>query len=185
MYATANAAESGSPSKPETKIKSVVHTEDEIRVERQTPEELAEMKAEAAFQILRDDWTDEAMRELMQETGKLALSKERVKVVLQHTQDKRLNCVQLNELLKTVALETHKEQILFERYPHLIDKRNFETEVVNAFTLSKSIRGSLMRKLTKSLTSRPAAVLLTPHDDAALDMDTGIDKFDLTTVTTV
>lgn len=133
----------------------VVHTDDEIRIEQQTQEELAELNAEATFQILRDDWTDEAMMDLTQVLGKLALSKERVKVVLQHTQDKRFTCAQLNELLKTVALETHKEQVLFERYSHLIDKKNFETEVINAFTLSKSIRGSLKRKLTKSLTAKP------------------------------
>jgi hypothetical protein len=136
-------------------LNAVVHTEDEIRVEQDTPEERAERKAEAIFKYLRVDWSDEAMRELTQEVGKLALSKERVKVVLQHTQDKRLSCVHLNDLIKLVALEAHKEQVLFERYPHLTDKENFETEIVNTFTLSTSIRGSLLRKLTKFLISRP------------------------------
>jgi len=136
-------------------LKTVVHTEDEIRVGEEGPEELAELKAEAKFKYLREDWNEEAMRVLTQEVGQLALSRERVKVVLQHTQDKRLSCAQLNDLIKLCSLETHKEQVLFERYPHLTDRNNFETQIVNVFTLSKSVRGSLMRKLTKFLTSMP------------------------------
>lgn len=136
---------------------TVVHTEHEIRLERQDDsQELANIKAEARFKYLREDWNDEAMRDLTQEVNKLSLSKERVKVVLQHTQDKRLTCAQLNDLMKLVALEAHKEQVLFERYPHLKDRSSFETEVVNAFSLSKSIRASLMRKLTKFLISQPS-----------------------------
>lgn len=141
--------------------RAVVHTEDEIRVE-QPPEDLsalpteerAKLNAEVTFRILRDDWDDKAMEELKIEIGKLALSRERVVVVLQNTQDKRLNCEQLNELLKTVALEAHKEQVLLERYAHLTDKSNFENDVINAFSLSKSVRGSVMKKLTKFLASK-------------------------------
>merc|ERR1719265_3133895 len=92
----------------------VVHTEHEITVQHESPQDVAELRAQAVFETLRDDWNEEAMSALTSEIGKIALSKERVKVVLQHTQDKRVTCVQLNELLKTVALEAHKEQILFE-----------------------------------------------------------------------
>lgn len=145
-------SDSGPPPRTPSSARAVVHTKDEIIIAEETStESLAKLRAEATFNGLREDYSDEQFQKLKEVVGSIPLSKERTRVILEDTEGHRLTCEQLSVILRLLAMDSLKEQVLIARYAHLVDKDSFRTAVVNQVTRSESMQASLVRKLTTKL----------------------------------
>lgn len=112
----------------------------------------AEKRAQVIASKLSGDLGQDILDSCAEESGQLPLSKDRVKLLLERTEGFRMTCKQLDSLVRMVTLDAHKEQLISLRYAHLTDKENFRETVVAQFSLSKSMRDNLTKKLTKTLT---------------------------------
>lgn len=112
----------------------------------------AERRAQELAEKLIGDMSEEDISRLSDEAAKHALSRERLNIVMEGTEGLRMTCAQLDNLVRLVTLDAHKEQVILARYAHLTDKPSFKEVVVAQFSLSKSMRENLLAKLMKSLT---------------------------------
>lgn len=111
----------------------------------------AEHRANLLFQRLRKDLSPEGMLKMTQDTSKLALSRDRVAIMLERSKGYRLTCSQMKVMMESVSLDTHKKNVIYERYAQLSDKHCFVEEIVHNFTRSSSLRGVVMKDLSKHL----------------------------------
>merc|ERR1719215_599917 len=113
----------------------------------------AEQRAEAFFQSLDTDLTPEGLVKLTQETNKVPLSRDRVSILLEHSRGVRLTCSQMKAMIELVSLDSHKKNVMYERYAQLSDKEAFLEEIVHNFTRSNALRGIVIADLSSHLES--------------------------------
>jgi len=109
----------------------------------------AEQISDGVFRALSGAFSSSAWEGLQEELAAHALSKDRVAIILRHTEGLSLTCTQLDELVRLVSLEKHKEQLIFQRYTHLSNRSDFVVTVVHRYTRSETIRKRLIHKLNE------------------------------------
>ena len=113
--------------------------------------ELCDVRAEAILATLHETLVEEQIHAMREEARMVALSKEKLAVVLRCSEGKRLTCKQMWVLCGCVALENHKEAVILSRYAHLTDRENFREVVLEQFTRSEALRSKLMRRVKSKL----------------------------------
>lgn len=130
----------------------VTVTKDEITIGEATPDQVANHRAAMIFKSLKEDFSEADLKALTDQLATVPLSRERVQVILDQTQNKRVTCEIFLEILRLVALDSHKETILYERYAHLVNREEFDEKVLSKIKRSTSGQGIMKKKLVKSLT---------------------------------
>eukprot|EP00403_Amphidinium_massartii_P008641 CAMPEP_0178414038 /NCGR_PEP_ID=MMETSP0689_2-20121128/22832_1 /TAXON_ID=160604 /ORGANISM="Amphidinium massartii, Strain CS-259" /LENGTH=179 /DNA_ID=CAMNT_0020035319 /DNA_START=40 /DNA_END=580 /DNA_ORIENTATION=+ len=140
---------------PSQADRKVVVTQDEITVvDPNSPEGRAELYAERVRCTLSSSLGDDDMQAITAEVQQVGLSKERVKTVIERTNEKQLTCAQLQDLLKLLSLEAHRKQVIFLRYPHLVDRQAFNETILQQFTKSEALKKIVWRELVDHLCSQ-------------------------------
>lgn len=114
-------------------------------------EDSSQSYARVVFDRLERDLLPDSVAAISDDVAKIPLSKERLELLLRSTRDFRLTCDQLKTLVGMVSLDSHKKDIICERYVQVIDKEGFIEIVLDNFSRSASLKRKLLIELNAKL----------------------------------